>query len=124
MSYTTKIVAAAACLSMVFAIAGCGQLNPKTEGQIYSALEAKNKNFQKCYEKALTEDRNLQGKVQLKLEFSPDVTSPKKVTVERSTIQHKKMLKCVSKAADKIRIEDAPGVFVEGLYTVTFNYKK
>jgi hypothetical protein len=123
MKYLNGTALAAACLALVFFATGCGKLNPKTEGQIYSALEAKNDNFQKCYSKALKENRNIKGKVDLKLQFDSNGVSPKKVTVAKSNIKNKKMLKCVKKTADKIRIQDAPGVSVEGQYTVNFDFK-
>ncbi|MBN2527408.1 MAG: hypothetical protein JXR76_13520 [Deltaproteobacteria bacterium] len=112
------------CLLLAGGVMGCGSLNPKTEGQIYSALEAKQDDFQKCYEEALKKDRNVKGDVDLKLKFEPKSKRPKDTTVAKSDIQDAEMMQCVSKAADKIRIEDAPGVFVEGQYTVNFNYKE
>lgn len=103
---------------------GCGSLNPKTEGQIYSALEAQSAEFQKCYETTLKKDRNAKGDMDLKLKFEPKSKRPTETKVAKSEIQDAEMIKCVSKAADKIRIEDAPGVFVDGEYTVNFAFKE
>ncbi|MBN2802735.1 MAG: hypothetical protein JXR91_06550 [Deltaproteobacteria bacterium] len=124
MKFSLKTAGMIAGLTTILVMSGCGKLNPKTEGQIYSALDAKNKTFQKCYEKALNDNRNIKGNVQLKLEFSPKNKNPQKVTVTKTNIKNQKMLKCVSKAADKIDIQDAPGVFVEGNYTLNFDFEK
>lgn len=118
------ITSAIGCLLLAGSVMGCGSLNPKTEGQIYSALEAKQDDFQKCYESALKKDRNVKGDMDLKLKFEPKSKRPKETSVAKSDIQDAEMMQCVSKAADKIRIEDAPGVFVEGQYTVNFNYNE
>ena len=118
--YTTLLMGALLTLGLM----GCGSLNPKTEGQIYSALEAQKEDFQQCYEDALKKDRNVKGDVDLKLKFEPKSKRPKETVVAKSDIQDSQMMQCVSKAADRIRIEDAPGVFVEGQYTVNFEYKE
>ncbi|MBN2717442.1 MAG: hypothetical protein JXX14_16440 [Deltaproteobacteria bacterium] len=117
--YTTLVMG----ILLVAGLAGCGSLNPKTEGQIYSALEAQKEQFQKCYEDALKKDRNAKGDVDLKMKFEPKSKRPRETAVAKSDIQDSEMMQCVSKAADRIRIEDAPGVFVEGQYTVNFDYK-
>ena len=119
--YTTLVMGA---LLFAMGVMGCGSLNPKTEGQIYSALEAQKDQFQQCYEDALKKNRNIKGDMDLKLKFEPKSKRPKEAAVAKSDIQDAKMMQCVSKAADKIRIEDAPGVFVEGQYTVNFEYKE
>jgi hypothetical protein len=116
------LILAAGFLMIGTGVMGCGSLNPKTEGQIYSALEAQKDEFQKCYEDALKSNRDRKGDVELKLKFEPKSKRPKDTTVAKSDIDDPEMMKCVSKAADRIRIEDAPGVFVEGQYTLNFEY--
>lgn len=121
---TLKYILIATGLLLALGLMGCGSLNPKTEGQIYSALEAQKDQFQQCYEDALKKNRNIKGDVDLKLKFEPKSKRPKETNVAKSDIQDAEMMQCVSKAADKIRIEDAPGVFVEGQYTVNFAYRE
>ena len=121
---TLKYTSITMGLLLALGLMGCGSLNPKTEGQIYSALEAQKNQFQQCYEDALKKNRNIKGDVDLKLKFEPKSKRPKETAVAKSEIQDAEMMQCVSKAADKIRIEDAPGVFVEGQYTVNFAYKE
>jgi hypothetical protein len=118
------LILATGCLMIVAGAMGCGSLNPKTEGQIYSALEAQKEEFQKCYENALKTNRNQKGDVELKLKFEPKSKRPKETAVAKSDINDPEMMKCVSKAADRIRIEDAPGVFVDGQYTLNFEYRE
>ncbi|HPN83535.1 MAG TPA: AgmX/PglI C-terminal domain-containing protein [Spirochaetota bacterium] len=120
MKTATITITALACLALL--VSACAKLNPKTEGQIYSALEAKADDFRKCYEKALKDNRDVKGDVEFKLKFDPKGTRPESVSVEKSTIQDDKMLKCVTKVADKISIEDAPEVFIDGFYTVSFQF--
>ncbi|MBN2343178.1 MAG: AgmX/PglI C-terminal domain-containing protein [Deltaproteobacteria bacterium] len=111
-------------LVAAFGLMSCGSLNPKTEGQIYSALEAQSDAFQQCYEEALKKDRNAKGDVSVTLKFEPKSKRPKDTKVAKSDIDDPKMMQCVEKAADKVRIEDAPGVFVEGQYTVNFEFSE
>lgn len=119
--YTLMVVG---CLVVGMGLMSCGSLNPKTEGQIYSALEAQQDAFQQCYEDALKKDRNVKGDVDLTLKFEPKSKRPKDTRVTNADIKDPEMLKCVTNAADKVRIEDAPGVFVDGQYTVNFDFSK
>lgn len=121
MNSAKNILVIMGCLVLVLAITSCGSLNPKTEGQIYSALEAKQDAFKQCYEKALETDRNVKGDVQLSLKFQPKSKRPNDTKVSKSDIKDDKMLQCVSSTAEGIRIEDEPGVSVEGQYTVNFD---
>lgn len=123
MTIFRNTLALAIGLALGFSMIGCAKLNPKTEGQIYSALEAKKEEFQKCYEKALAKDRNVKGEMKLSLKFDPKSKKPEETSIKNTQIQDDKMQKCVKKAASGIRLEDAPGVFVEGFYTVDFRFQ-
>ena len=46
-----------------FMFAACASLNPNTEGQILSELEAKKGEFKVCYETALERNRETKGTV-------------------------------------------------------------
>lgn len=124
MNSVKRTIVMMGCLVVALGLLSCGSLNPKTEGQIYTALEAQQDAFQKCYERALKKNRDLQGDVDLKLKFGPKSKRPQEAKVAKAQFKNPKMLKCVAKAADKVRIEDAPGVFVEGQYTVHFDFAK
>ena len=123
MKTVTKVSVVAICLALGFSTLGCAKLNPKTEGQIYSALEAKQEAFKKCYEDALTSDREIEGSMKIALNFDPKSKRPEKVEIKNTAIQNEDLKKCVSKAARKIEITDPPGVFVEGLYTIDFRFE-
>lgn len=105
-------------------MAGCAELNPKTEGQLQSALEAKKEAFQKCYEAALKQDREVQGDVALVLDINADSGKVTKVKVAKSAIKDDEMKSCVAKAADAIKLPEPPCVPVEGHYTVDFGFSK
>ena len=105
-------------------VAGCAELNPKTEGQLQSALEAKKEAFQKCYEAALTKDRELTGDVDLVLDVNAENGKVTKAKVKKSSIKDDEMKTCVAKAADEIKLPEPPGVPVEGHYTVDFGFTK
>ena len=120
---TKNIFAVVICLALGFSILGCAKLNPKTEGQIFSALQAKQDAFKKCYEAALEADREAKGPMKLELKFDPSSVKPEEVVIASSKIESGDMQKCVKKAAKGIKIEDAPGVFVNGNYTVVFTFE-
>lgn len=103
---------------------GCAELNPKFEESLNSALDAKKGVFQKCYEDALEKDRNAQGEMDIKLEFTPNKKRAEKAKVTRSEIKDKKMKKCVTKAAKSIHTSELPGTWVNGKYTIEFTLNK
>ena len=71
----------------------------------------------------MKKDRNVKGKVDLAVKFSPKAKKPTEVKVAKSQINDDKMLKCVEKAAKGITVAEEPGAFVEGSYTVSFDAK-
>ncbi len=104
-------------------LGACASLNPNTESQILSALEAKKGEFQACYQSALERNRDTRGTVTLKLkidEVSGDVTSS---SVEQSNIGDNPMNVCVSKAASSISLPEPPGLPVEGNYNINFDFE-
>jgi hypothetical protein len=57
MKTTNMIFALGLCLALGALTAACGaELNPKTEGHIMSALQAKQDAFRACYEAALAKE--------------------------------------------------------------------
>ncbi|MCP4606789.1 MAG: AgmX/PglI C-terminal domain-containing protein [Proteobacteria bacterium] len=110
-------------LALGFLISACAQLNPNTDGQILSALEAKQDAFKACYVTALERDRETQGTVGLLLDIenpSGQVTSS---AVEESNITDDEMNQCVAGAAGDISLPEPPGVPVEGHYDVQFGFE-
>ena len=110
-------------LVLGFAVTSCKALNPNTEGQILSALEAKMSEFKVCYESALDKDRNTKGMIGLKLkihEVTGEVTSS---SVENSTIINNEMQECVRVAASDISLPEPPGIPVEGNYDINFDFE-
>ena len=107
----------------VFATA-CGELNPNTQGQIASALEGKSDRFEKCYKSALKRNRNTKGKMTVELSVDKDSGKVTKAKVVKSNIKDKTMKKCVSKAAKKIKVPEAPGKHVKGVYQLEFAFEK
>ena len=124
MKLTKIIVAFGLCLALGGLTAACGaELNPKTEGHIMSALQAKQDAFKACYEEALQKDREYKGEMGLLLDIN---AQPGKVTnakVEKSQIDNGKMKKCVAAAASDISLPEPPGVPVEGHYTLDFGFE-
>ena len=102
---------------------GCASLNPNTEGQILSALEAQTGEFQACYKAALERNRETRGTVTLKLkidEVSGSVTSS---SVNQSNISDNSMNQCVANAASSISLPEPPGLPVEGDYDINFDFE-
>ncbi len=114
-------------IALLFAVgflaAACSALNPNTEGQILSALEAKSGEFQACYQSALERNRETRGTVTLKLKFdevSGDVTSS---SVDQSNVGDNSMNTCVANAASSISLPEPPGLPVEGDYDINFDFE-
>ena len=124
MKMTKIMLAFGLCLAFGALSAACGaELNPKTEGQLKSALEAKRDAFKACYESALQKDRGYKGEMGLVLDIN---AKPGKVTnakVVKSDIENGKMKKCVAGAASDISLPEPPGVPVEGHYTLDFGFE-
>jgi hypothetical protein len=118
------ILALGLCLTLGALAAACGgELNPKTEGQLVSALEAKKDGFKSCYETALQTDRELKGMMGLKLDVHQQSGKVTKATVEQSDIGDPAMKKCVSMVAGTIQLPEPPGVPVEGHYSLDFGFE-
>lgn len=118
------IVALGMALALGMFVVACGaELNPKTEGQIVSALEAQKGAFKGCYETALQKNRELQGDMALQLDIHQASGKVTKAQVTKSDIPNKKMKECVAGAAGTIKLPDPPGVPVEGHYTLTFGFE-
>lgn len=113
------LIGALACMT-----AACGaELNPKTEGHIQSALEAKGGEFRACYETALEKDRELTGDMGLKLDINEESGQVTKSEVEKSTIEDQQMKDCVAGAASDITLPEPPGVPVEGHWSLQFGFE-
>ena len=124
MKTTNMIFALGLCLALGMLATACGaELNPKTEGQIVAALEAKKGAFKTCYEEALQKDREAQGDMALKLDIHQQSGKVTKAEVTQSDIKNKKMKQCVAGAAGDIKLPDPPGVPVEGHYTLGFGFE-
>lgn len=110
------------CFSLLLALlaGSCARLNPNTENNIDSALEAKRGAFQACYEDALDRNQETQGMVALQLTIDAqkgDVTSS---TVAQTNIDDEEMPSCVAHAAEDITLSEPPGVRVDGQYEFVF----
>jgi hypothetical protein len=118
------IFALGTALALGTFVAACGaELNPKTEGQIVSALEAQKGAFRSCYETALQKNRELQGNMALQLDIHKASGKVTKAQVTQSDIKNKKMKQCVAGAAGTIKLPEPPGVPVEGHYTLSFGFE-
>lgn len=115
-------------LIMVFSLAfgvvaaSCAALNPNTEGQILSALEAKMSEFKVCYEAALDKDREAKGTIGLELKINEESGEVTSSAIEDSTFIDNQMNQCVSNAASTIALPEPPGVPVEGHYDINFDF--
>lgn len=119
------IFALGLCLALGSLAAACGaELNPKTEGHIMSALQAKQDAFKSCYEAALEKDREFKGEMALQLDIHQQSGKVTKAEVTKSEIKNKKMKECVAAAASDITLPEPPGVPVEGHYTLDFGFEK
>ena len=106
-------------------VAACGaELNPKTEGHIVTALEAKREAFKVCYETALAKDREAKGEMSLLLDINEETGKVTDTQVEKSDIADSTMKECVSDAAVDITLAEPPGVPVEGHYALDFGFEE
>lgn len=111
-------------LTLGMLVSACGaELNPKFEGSLASALDAKKGDFKGCYEKALKKDREAKGNVKINLEFKPDSKKAQDAKVVKSDIDDKKMNKCVCNAAKSVETTELPGMYVDAKYTVNFDFE-
>jgi hypothetical protein len=118
------IFALGLCLALGALTAACGaELNPKTEGHIMSALQAKQDAFRACYEAALAKDREAQGEMGLLLDIHEKSGKVTKAQVKKSQINDNDMKQCVAGAAGDIKLPEPPGVPVEGHYTLDFGFE-
>lgn len=119
---TRQIILLLAMLGSLFAACGA-ELNPKTEGHIVSALEAKRDAFQACYETALAKDREVKGEMALQLDINKENGKVTNTKVEKSAIADSTMKKCVCDATSDIKLAEPPGVPVEGHYALDFGFE-
>jgi hypothetical protein len=117
------LVIATGCALLLGLATGCAKINPNTESQLQAALEAKQGEFKKCYEDALNRDREIAGKVALKLQIDKAKGKVTKAEVEKTQIQDDDMKQCVASAAKSIELPEPPGVPVEGHYAVDFSFE-
>lgn len=119
-----KNIAITAAWALILGLcAGCTKINPNTEGQLQSALEAKQGEFKTCYEDALSRDREVRGTVALKLQINKEEGKVVKAEVEKTKIKDEEMNRCVAGAASSIELPEPPGVPVEGHYAVDFSFE-
>ena len=117
------IMKAVICLALGLVALACVKLNPNTEGQIESALQAKKDAFKACYVAALEKNRKTKGKMTLVLKIDQETGKVTSASVKKSTIKDKAMKKCVSKAAKKITLPEPTVAPVEGRYDIAFNFE-
>jgi hypothetical protein len=112
----------AVCITAI-CVSACSSLNPNTEKQILSALEAKTGEFQSCYQSALERNRETRGTVTLNLKI--DEISGKVVSssVNQSNVADNNMNECVKNAASDISLPEPPGLPVEGYYDINFDFE-
>ena len=106
-----------------FMFAACASLNPNTEGQILSELEAKKGEFKVCYEAALERNRETKGTVGLALKIHEESGQVTSSSVDDSTVADNEMNQCVANAASDISLPEPPGVPVEGHYDINFDFE-
>jgi hypothetical protein len=123
MKTNKTILLFALTLALGLLASACAELNPNTEGQLMSALEAKNGEFKACYESALERNRTTQGNVGLKLDVCEETGEVTASEVESATTNDDEMNQCVATAADDITLPEPPGVPVEGHYSVEFSFE-
>jgi outer membrane lipoprotein-sorting protein len=123
MKTNKMILLFALTLALGLLASACAELNPNTEGQLMSALEAKQAEFKTCYESALERNRTTQGNVALQLDVCEETGEVTSSTVETSTIDDDDMNQCVATAADDIVLPEPPGVPVEGHYDIEFKFE-
>lgn len=112
------------CLGLGVSAAACAKLNPNTEKNIHSALQAKKEQFKACYKDALDRNRETQGTVGLRLDIAKETGAVQNASVAKTTIEDKEMNQCVATAASDITLADPPGIPVEGLYDIQFTFKE
>ena len=110
-------------LTAAFFTGGCAKLNPKFEDSLSSALTAKTGEFEGCYKKALKKNSEVEGDMELKLEFAPKSNKPEKTSITASQINDGAMKKCVAAAAKAVETVELPGTWVDGKYTLEFQSK-
>jgi len=110
-------------LALGILASACAELNPNTEGQLMSALEAKNGEFKACFESALQRNRTTQGDVGIKMDIAAETGDVTAATVENSTTNDQEMDQCVATAADGIVLPEPPTVPVEGHYNIQFKFE-
>lgn len=118
-----RIAVTAVCALILGISTGCAQVNPNTQGQLQSALEAKQGEFKQCYEAALQRDREIQGNVALKLQIDKTNGKVTQAEVEKTRIADEDMKRCVANAAKTIELPEPPGVPVTGHYAVDFSFE-
>ena len=123
MKKTTNIKVVSLFAVLGFMFAACAALNPNTEGQILSELEAKKGEFKVCYETALERNRETKGTVGLALKIHEESGQVTSSSVEDSTIADNEMNQCVANAASDISLPEPPGVPVEGHYDINFDFE-
>lgn len=122
---TTKIILAIGLFTaMGTLMAACGaELNPKFEGSLNNALNAKNGEFKACYEEALTKDREAKGVMNLDIQFKADSKKAQDASVKKTEISGGGIKKCVAGAAKGVETTELPGVPVTGKYKIDFNFE-
>ncbi len=109
-------------LGLVFS--ACAALNPNTEGQILSELEAKKGEFKQCYESALERDRDTKGMVGLDLKIDGEKGAVTSSSIgDSTTVSDNEMNTCVASSAQDITLPEPPGVPVEGHYDINFDFE-
>ncbi len=125
MKIAKLIILAGLVLSLgASAMACAAELNPNTEGQLLSALDAQRGAFKTCYESALAKDRTVQGNMGLLLAINQESGAVTSSSIEKTEIKDGQMGQCVSNAAMSIKLPEPPNVPVEGHYNIAFGFEK
>jgi len=121
MKSITVVVGLVALLGLLSS--GCGTLNPNTQPQIASAVQAKEKSFRACYASALRRNRNLKGRMTIEFRVDKDSGKVEDAKVVKSAIKDRTMKKCVVKVANGMSVPEAPGKYVDGVYEIDFQFE-
>lgn len=118
----TVSVSKTVCFSLMLTlfVSSCARLNPNTESNIDSALEAKRDAFKACYDAALDRNHETQGMIALHLSIDAQKGAVTSSTVAETNISDEEMSSCVARAAEDITLSEPPGVRVDGRYELRF----
>jgi len=108
-------------LLLFVAVGACGaELSTRTKSDVQRRLETRSQAFEGCYERALVEDDQAEGKVTLVFLVAPDGVF-RQVKVARSTVNNKALETCLVSKTKGLRT--ASGVSAPLAVTYEINLK-